>query len=263
MNKNTLLWRISGEDLPGVSYIFGTMHVKDARVFQRLEQVYAAMEQCDAFAAEFDLQDAGDGIDPRLFTLPKGLSLEELLPAKKYHKLRRILQKTLQINIDLLKFNRPLLLSNLIEERLLVSNMPYSLDEHLWQYAQRIGKQQFGIETLHEQLKILQQISLAHQIQGLISTMRNFSRYRRHLLKMAQWYEQGDIYKLYQGTRRGTHGLRKLLLYDRNVLMANRIARLIQEQTTFCAIGAAHLAGQKGVLRLLKLKGFRLEPLVL
>lgn len=262
-SKKTLLWEISGEALPGISYIFGTMHVKDARVFQRLEKVYASIESCEAFAAEFDLQDAGEGIDPRLFALPEGLALDQLISAKKYHKLRRVLQKTLQINIDLLKYNRPLLLSNLIEERLLASNMPYSLDEHLWQYAQRLGKTTLGIETLHEQLKILQLIPVSHQIQSLFSTVRNFSRYRQHLLKMAQWYEQGDIYKLYRGTRHGTHGLRRLLLYDRNVLMANRIAILIQAQTTFCTVGAAHLAGQQGVLRLLKSKGLRLKPVLL
>lgn len=262
-DKKTLLWEISGEKLPGTSYIFGTMHVKDARVFQRLEKVYAAMEQCEAYAAEFDLQDAGEGIDPRLFALPEGLSLTQLISAKKYDKLKRILQKTLHINIDLLKYNRPLMLSNLIEERLLASNMPESLDEHLWEYALRLNKKRVGIETLHEQLKILQLIPIQHQIQSLLATVRNFSRYRHHLIKMAQWYEQGDIYKLYRGTRRGTHGLRRLLLYDRNSLMANRIADLAHEQATFCAVGAAHLAGQQGVLRLLKKEGFCLRPVSL
>lgn len=251
---------IEGERLPGISYVFGTMHVKDQRVFQKLSAVYEAIEQCAAYGAEFDLEDAAAGVDPRLFALPEGISLDQLISAKKYDKLKRVLFEMLQINVDLLKYNRPLLLANLIEERLLASNMPYSLDEHLWQYANRLGKNTYGIETMHEQLKVLQQIPITHQIQGLLATVRNFSRYRRHLLKMAQWYDQGDIYKLYQSTRQGTHGLRRLLLYNRNVLMANRIANLIQQQTTFCAIGAAHLAGQKGVLRLLKLKGFSVRP---
>ncbi len=258
-----MLWRVESAHLPGVSYLFGTMHVKDERVFRRLEAVYKAIDSCDAYAAEFDLQDAGEGIDPRLFALPEGASLDQLLPAKKYEQLRRVLQKTLQINIDFLKYNRPLLLSNLIEERLLQSDMPHSLDEHLWQYAKRLDKNMHGIETLHEQLKVLRQISIPRQIQGLLSTVRNFSSYRRHLLQMAAWYDQGDIYKLYQSTRRGTHGLRRLLLYDRNMLMADRIAALIQQETTFCAIGAAHLAGEKGVLRLLKLKGFHFKAILL
>lgn len=263
VNRKTLLWKISGDDLPGNSYVFGTMHVKDERVFRRLTAVYDAMEHCNAYAAEFDLQEAGEGIDPRLFALPAGVSLDQLMPVKKYEKLRRVLRKMLQINIDLLKYNRPLLLANFIEEGLLANNMPYSLDEHLWKYADGLGKSRAGIETLLEQLQVLQQIPIANQLQGLLSTVRNFSRYRRHLLKMAEWYGEGDIYKLYQSTRRGTHGLRRLLLYDRNALMADRIAALVRQQPTFCAIGAAHLAGQKGVLRLLKLNGFHLQPLSL
>lgn len=262
-NKQTLLWEITRADLPGISYVFGTMHVKDERVFRRLAAVYQAIEKCSAYAAEFDLQDAGEGLDARLFALPAGVSLDQLIPTKKYEKLRRVLLKMLQIDIDLLKYNLPLLLSNLIEERLLANNMPYSLDEHLWQCANQSDKATYGIETLQEQLQVLQQIPIKTQLQGLLSTVRNFTRYRHHLLKMADWYDQGDIQQLYQGTRRGTHGLRRILLYDRNAVMAHRIADLIQQQTTFCAIGAAHLAGQKGVLRLLKRKGFHLQPLIL
>ena len=37
--------------------------------------------------------------------------------------------------------------------------------------------------------------------------------------------------------------------------MANRITGMIQESSSFIAIGAGHLSGSKGVLRLLKKNG--------
>lgn len=261
--KQSLLWRIEGEGLPGVSYLFGTMHVRDQRVFRSLASVYAAIATCTAFAAEFALDSASEVSMPALLRLPDGVALDQLLPAKKWTKLQKMLQKTVGIQLSAFNHFKPLLISNLIEEKLLTSDMPYSLDEHLWRYASSLDKEMKGIETLAAQIEILQQLPLEQQLQGLLGTMRNFSRYRQHLLKMANWYEQGDIIKLYQATKRGTRDARRLLLYDRNVLMANRIAIMAKTQTTFCAVGAAHLAGQKGILYLLKRQGLRVQPILL
>lgn len=261
--KQSLLWRIEGEGLPGASFVFGTMHVRDPRVFQRLDQVYASIAACEVYAAEMALNHSNEVSLPDLLHLPDGITLSQLLPAKKWLKLQQMLQKTVGIQLDIFNHFKPLFISNLIDEQLLSTDMPYSLDEHLWRYAEGLEKEMLGIETLAEQILILQQFPLQLQLQSLVATMRNFSRHRQHLLKMASWYEQGELVKLYQGTKRGTRGMRRLLLYDRNRLMAQRIAATIKSQTTFCAVGAAHLAGQKGVLYLLKHHGLKLQSVVL
>ncbi len=258
--KQSLLWKIERDDLPGTSYLFGTMHVKDQRAFQRLDKVYNAISACNIFAAEFDL-DSSAGIDPHLFNFPSGLTLNQMMPIKKYEKLRKTLQRHLKIDIHPLRHHQPLLISNLIEAQLLATDMPHSLDEHLWQYARSLTKEMSGIETLQEQTSVLQKISLKQQLQNLLSTVRNFPRYRQHLLQMADWYAQAELLKLYRSTKKNTRGMRPILLYDRNQLMATRITTMIIQQPAFCAIGAAHLAGQKGVLRLLKQQGFRLNPI--
>src|SRR5579871_2249156 len=48
----TLLWRISGKDLKEPSYLFGTMHVKDKRVFGFSDSVMLAIQKCKSFALE-------------------------------------------------------------------------------------------------------------------------------------------------------------------------------------------------------------------
>ncbi len=258
--KQTLLWEISGAQFPGKSYLFGSMHVRDQRAFRRLEPIYAAIGACEAFAAEFNLDDAIGGESLETFALPEGQSLDQLMPLRKYTKLRRLLHKAMGIELDFFRYSQPILISNLIEERVMESEMPFALDQHLWQYALGHHKKMRGIETFQEQLEILQKIPLEQQISALLATGQQVSRHRRNLLKMAKWYEQGDIHQLYQASRRGAHGLRRLLLYDRNERMARRIAWMAREETTFCAVGAAHLAGMKGVLRLLKQMSVKVNP---
>jgi uncharacterized protein YbaP (TraB family) len=77
--------------------------------------------------------------------------------------------------------------------------------------------------------------------------------------KMLEWYRRGEIRQLYQAAKRDAKGLRRVLIYDRNALMAQRFAEIARREPLFCAVGAAHLAGQKGMLRLLKRDGFRVE----
>ena len=50
-----LLWEISGNGLLKKSYLFGSMHLNDKRVFEFSDSLLPAMESCEAFAAEVDL----------------------------------------------------------------------------------------------------------------------------------------------------------------------------------------------------------------
>lgn len=258
--NNSLLWRLTGASLPGVSYVFGTMHVRDRRAFRLLLPVMDYIRECEALATEFALDEASLHFDPSLLQLPDAQTLEELIPDKKYRKLRKIVLKTTGLDIHLLRDKKPIIIANLIDERILARDMPVALDQELWHFARREGKILYGIETYREQLQILQKIPIEDQLKALLAIGRNISRHRKHLLRMTALYEQGNIRQLYQSARRGAQGLRRLMLYDRNALMAERIGRLIRRQPTFCAVGAAHLAGGKGVLRLLKHQQLRVEP---
>ena len=49
-------------------------------------------------------------------------------------------------------------------------------------------------------------------------------------------------------------------LHNRNKNWLPKIIKLIHEQSTFVAVGAAHLGGEKGLLNLLKEEGYTLKP---
>lgn len=56
---NTLLWRISGKGLTKPSYLYGTIHLTDKKVFFLGDSVYSAIERSEGFAAELDLNRIG------------------------------------------------------------------------------------------------------------------------------------------------------------------------------------------------------------
>ncbi|MCB0633672.1 MAG: TraB/GumN family protein [Saprospiraceae bacterium] len=261
--KKSLLWQIEHPAVDRPSFLFGTMHVRDQQAFSYLQTVYAHLQQCDALAAEYDLSRQATPDLSAVLRLPPGQSLADFFSPAQYQKLQRILLKSFQIDIRFFQHFTPLLLINLITEQLLQQDHPQALDLQLWQSAGEMGKDRLGIETLEEQMAVLQQIPLGHQVKLLRSLGRNVSRFRQSVRQSPALYSDADPQQLYRSVRRSTHGLRHLLLFRRNHIMAERIEALIRQQPTLCAIGAGHLAGKEGVIRLLKLRGFKLRPIPL
>lgn len=50
----TLLWRITGKAGHHISYLYGTMHLTDERVFNLSDSLYEAIHRADGFAMESD-----------------------------------------------------------------------------------------------------------------------------------------------------------------------------------------------------------------
>ena len=51
---STLLWRITGKVLSHPSYLYGTMHVQDRRLFYFGDSLYSAIEKTESFAMEIN-----------------------------------------------------------------------------------------------------------------------------------------------------------------------------------------------------------------
>jgi uncharacterized protein YbaP (TraB family) len=160
-------------------------------------------------------------------------------------------------------FRHPFLVSASISESMLVLDQLESLDQEIWNQALASHKICIGLESFDDQLKIMQEISLEKSTRQIYEIGRNPGRFRRNLLRMIQYYTNQDIDHLYKASRKQLQGLRKKLLFQRNEKMANHFISLLSENTVFAAVGAAHLGGEKGMLRLVKKHGFKLKPILL
>jgi uncharacterized protein len=262
MHHNSLLWKIDGEGLTSPSYLFGTMHVRDSRAFRQLELVYGKIGMCEGYAAEFHLEEGVGHDDAIAMQLPDGQLISGLFTPKKYKRYRGVLLKSTGIDLGNFDAVLPFVVLNLATEQLLASDMPYPLDQHLWGFAKLAGKSLHGIETFQEQLAVLSKIPLETQVKMLGGLCANIGKFRQYLRKLAGHYESSEVQQLYKMVKRNTKDMRHLMIYHRNQVMAERIAALVRQQSVFVSIGAAHLSGGKGVLRLLKKEGLSVSPVL-
>jgi uncharacterized protein len=268
----TLLWQFqkldivqkNGQNTEGslrTHFIIGTMHTKDSRVFQHMENNYDKILKCEIFATEFPLDDA-ENIDVQQYMmLPDGITLTSILTPNLHKKTTTFFKK--KLGLDLAQFERysPFFLTNILSENALNADNFLSLDEKMWQFAKNEGKILRGLETLDEQLDVLKKMPLSDHIKGLKDIVSKHSAFRRKLQKMVKLYEKQDIVALYQLSKKTSQANRELMLFDRNVLMTERILALTQENSLCAAVGAGHLYGKKGILNLLQKSGFTVKPI--
>lgn len=238
------------------------MHVQDGRAFTRLDEAREHISRCEVFATEFDFSDLDQGAMSMALQLPEGATLDQLLGRQAWKNLERYAQKHLGIPAEALLHQHPMNVGALLTAALMKENSPASLDETLWQFARQQGVETAGVETFAEQIETLGKIPFEAHVKNLVWLLKNYNRQKRRLRKMLDRYAEGDIQKLYESAKREAKGMRRVLLYERNKIMARRFAEIARDRALFCAVGAGHLAGEKGMLRLLKKAGFIVKPVL-
>jgi uncharacterized protein YbaP (TraB family) len=259
--SSSLLWTIKN-NFGHESYLFGTMHVRSQVAHQFLSPLEQYVSKADVYAAEMNLAEFDPQVMQDYTILPEQHNICTLVKPKKWRKLRKSVLKSFEIDLDMYSRRHPFLISTIIAESLLTNDEQESLDQAMWAMAERHSVPCTGLESFQDQMQIMKQISVDESVKQILDIGRHPQRFRRNMSKMIDHYVAQDITKLYKASRLQLQGLRKKLLFDRNIRMAERMRNLMAGQTTvFAAVGAAHLAGKKGMLPLLKKMGCKIYPI--
>jgi hypothetical protein len=159
---------------------------------------------------------------------------------------------------------KPFFLSSQLMQMELIQDMPMALDLYFLDYARKQNKICLGIEAFSDQIGAIDALSVEQQAQMLLEGLADTSS----LMSMNQFedllnaYISQDIDSLYTLSNDTSMPpeFNEYFLVKRNKKMAKRIAKFSKKQATFNAIGAAHLPGEKGVIALLRKKGYTLTP---
>ena len=237
------------------------MHVKDERAFRHNTALEHLIASTALFVSEIELGNPNEISIGQSYLLPNNLSISDCIGTKKWHKLQRILYKAFGYSIEQYQYLRPIFIIQQLTELLLNQENQRPLDATLEVMAKDLGKDRIGIELIEEQLAILEAIPLAYQFKSLIEIGQNVKRFRKSVLSQINKYQKQDIKAIYHNSQRQLGKLRKIMIYDRNHKMVNRLMPILMEKPAFMAVGVAHLPGQHGMLRLLKKNGFKVTPL--
>jgi uncharacterized protein YbaP (TraB family) len=265
---HSLGWRISGNGLKQPSYIYGTMHVSDKRVFNFGAKVTKAFEGSKAYAMELDPEKA---MSPSVLTsmmMTDGNTIKKLISDSDYRFADSLIKISTGFSLVLFDKMEPILVSALLEESSMgmsisdTSNMSDEMDLYFYKKAKKQKKKLIGIETVDEQIGALHSLTYAEQAKQLSETIAEMKKPadsgEGDLLK---YYVSQDLDSLLALSDESQMPAKfyKALVTDRNVKMADRIDGFIKKESTFIAVGALHLPGTDGVVALLRKKGYTVE----
>jgi uncharacterized protein YbaP (TraB family) len=230
-NDKQLLWEISSPKLNEKSYIFGTIHSNDKRVFDLADSVYILMDKAKMIVLETDV-----------FSLFNKIDTRNALPKTLYDKNGNPYTASLKASKTAYGDE---------------NGMPQFLDAFFEEYCYNNQKTFFALESYDAQLSLLDDVNYSSR-QLVNKSINNIAQN-----KLMDLYLQGDIQGLDKLTKVSLAvdpELYPKLISERNISMSGKLDSLIKRKHSFlCAVGSAHLGGSEGIIKLLRDKGYRLR----
>lgn len=261
----SLFWEITGNGLKKPSYLFGTMHVSSKMAFHLSDSFYFAMRNTDAVALELNPEIWQD----EMFRFQKAKSSLAHFSSGKMNDYLKESSFELDRYEDDIK-------RALIEEPTVVNNLLYRsyqssadfeentyLDLYIYQTGRKMGKQAAGVENYLESERLMME---AYRDMAK-DKKRHFDNDGESVYdlqkKMQQAYRNGDLDLMdsLQSITSTSSAFAEKFLYVRNNIQANSIDTIMKKRSLFVGVGAAHLPGPRGVIELLRKKGYKLRPI--
>jgi uncharacterized protein len=259
--SNSLLWELSLPNCTESSYLFGTIHLQERSLFFRISEVKECIDRTEVYMAEFPLDEIISG-EMDAYNLPSGKRWLDYMPLKHYQKIEKIFLKSFSIHIEHFSQLQPLVMEQILLDTLIKNHSGLTMDFLLWNYAKTKGKTLLGAESKDSQLMILENFPKEDQFKNLKRIAKNPTSYKEKIAKATQAYFDQDLRKLTRQSKNSLGKMKKILIYNRNVNIAHSIMKVIPQQSMTCGVGAGHLYGQKGILKILKSLGVRIRPVM-
>ena len=277
-----LLYKISHKSLEKPSYIVGTYHLAPASFIDSIPGAKTALDAVDVVCGEVVMSEMESSESQKkvqaAIILPDGKSLTDVFTADEMLRINDYMDKLLGMNLNnpLLKSQMgkmtPMALSTqlqLVQYMKLTPNFnPMKLiDAHFQNVAKRAGKSVAGLETVDFQIETLYKgTTIERQKQQLLCMVDNDEYYALQMKELSAAFFAQDIQALWEVTEEklgnqcdSTPEEEAALIYGRNAAWVEKIPAMVGEGSTLFVVGAAHLPGEKGVLELLKAKGYTIE----
>lgn len=265
-NYPSLLWKITGKGTKKPSYLYGTMHVSNKVAYHLSDQFFDALKNVDIVGLETN---PGDWL--KNMSLSGQLDQENQLNTligygKDFYKSafsytypeKKMLQSILSYDPDII--NGLLYRRNKNKENFEENTY---IDLFIYQAASKLNKKVISLEDFTK-AEIYAELSYLpdESIEGNDTDFKPKFGYN-HSTLIEDAYRRGDLNMLDSISKLGsTQNTVKFLINARNEFFVNTIDSVLQTNTIFSGVGAAHLPGKEGVIELLRKKGYKVEPIM-
>jgi hypothetical protein len=262
--KKSLLWEVKNKEGKTCSYLFGTIHVIEESKFYFPKKLDKIVSKCDAICLE--IAGITENVPSMDRMMMRDKKLNELFTKNQmdsiYHWADKFLfMKPKQFDENFGSVKPFLLLQFILTTSLPENTKSYELE--LEQIAKKQNKKLLGLETVDFQLSLFDNMPIHEQVQMILESLKELESSKKKFAKMEELYLQQDLDRLSELSKESSNYLNRSFLEDRNLDWIPKIENMMKDKVVFVDVGAAHLAGQEGVIELLIKNGYHVLPVKL
>ena len=271
---DALLWKIERKDLPAPSYIFGTIHLIPQSDYFLPEGFDEAFAKSDKVVFEIDMDDMNNKDDMGSMMgmlsnlmMKDGVTLKKLLSASEYKEVSDYFEG-MGLPMFLLGNVKPMFLSMLAEINMdpdaIQSDDMSSYEMELYDMANQDNKDVSGLETIDYQMSLFDSIPYKEQAKMLLDAVRGTDLESDNYDQTVDLYKQQNIEAMVamvgESADASNSNFENILLNNRNHNWIPAMGKKMTKGPVFFAVGAGHLGGENGVIRLLRKEGYTVTP---
>lgn len=271
-NAEAIFWKVE-KDGNEPSWLYGTMHMADPEIATIPDDAKNAILKSDSLVIEtlgvLDKQASAKAMAGLAhLTLLKEGTLRDLIADELEADLEAAVTER-GIPIQLADRMQPWLIATTVALPICEFTRKQSgekvLDSALAEFAKQNGKSIKGLETVEEQLTALAGLPRDYHVSALEETLASGDLATDMIETMKVLYlssQMGAVFPLMKavmpvaGSGEGVAQFQEALIDERNHTMAERALPIIEKGSAFVAVGALHLPGDTGLVKLMREAGF-------
>lgn len=273
-----LLWKVSGNGLDRPSYVIGTHHLAPLSVKDSIANLQQAIDQTEQVYGEIVMDDANN---PEILMkmqqammLPADTTLKSFYTQAQYDTIAAVVKNYMGVDLALFDKLKPATITTQLSVALAMKslkgfNPQEQLDTWFQTQARQAGKKVGSLETIDMQINVLYNSqTLMRQALLLYCTATHIEQGVDQSLRMNQAYMKQDLDELLAIIEEkmsdacdSTPEEISTLIYGRNANWARQFPSIMKQSPTLFVVGAGHLPGPQGLLKLLHKQGYTVEAM--
>jgi uncharacterized protein YbaP (TraB family) len=257
------LWELHGKH--NTVYLLGSIHVLRPSDYPLAPVVLEAYGNAKSVLMEVNLEEMGSAqVQAEMLasaTLPEGKTLPDVLGKQRYGRADALAH---DVGLELSLFDQfaPWFAAEAISQQQLMQLgfQPESgVEMYFMERARNDGKSVAGLETIHDQISLFQNMPLDTQAEYLVSSLEQAHDLPKEVDSMVRAWQRGDT-QWFAAQLQSEFGsdpkLYQSILVARNRKWVPKIEALLNDDKNYLVIvGTGHLVGQGSVIDLLKKDG--------
>jgi uncharacterized protein YbaP (TraB family) len=263
--KQNLLWEISSPLTKEKSYLFGTIHLIEKEFFHFPDFLKEKINKSTNIIFEIPYPNSTN--IRSLLLIPNNENIFSYLNENEKNKILKWSSENLKMDENEFLENygnfKPFVLYQTITQLPFLDNS-VSYEQEIYKIVKNSSKKIEGLETVEEQIELLDKIPLEIQKKQLFFAIDSTTKNQMILREMQLAYKQQDLQKIEQWIKiesKTSHFSVDDFIFKRNKKWITKIVSNINTNSTFIAVGAGHLSGEEGLINLLKKEGFKLKSI--